>query len=413
MLKAADYQDAAIERFMEYFTTWILPAWGEKPANRLIDPSSQALPSLNFDNTPIESSFNMTSTNPNPTVRLSVEIGRTSAQNALDGFLRRNKGVDNTLDTSWKDSLQRSVLSDTAGYFGDMGIGFDLKPKLSDLVIANPRAIPADAKAYFVAVWRAREEQITRWQLIRRSILDLPNIHQDAPGIVSGLKAVDDFLAGYPPEVGNLISIVATDLVEPKKARVKFYCKVPAGATSADFAEVFEWLTLGGRMTALNNDRALLQNLFDLVHGVDSRNASCDNNQTHNHHPVHLDQYIHRTELAKTCVAPPQVAPCSVYFSLAGDSPEPTAKLILGAKYNSRTDAEIAEGVETFLRVQKWPRSFGSYGELVRGCFPGVPLDSRSDKLHTFVCLSRKEVGSDEWALQTYYNPLYYRYPRQ
>lgn len=229
---------------------------------------------------------------------------------------------------------------------------------------------------------------------------------------MSGLRAVDEFLAGYPPEVGNLISIVATDLTEPRKARVKFYCKIPAGATSADFEEVFKWLTLGGRITTLKNDKALLWNLFDLVHGVDSRSTGCDNNSTPNQ-PVDLDQYIRRTELAKTGAAPPQVAPCSVYFSLAGDSPEPTAKLILGAKYNSRTDAEIAEGVESFLREQKWPRSFGSYVELVRGCFPGVPLDSQSDKLHTFVCLSRKEVGSDEWTLQTYYNPQYYRYPRE
>lgn len=158
MLKAAGYQDSAIERFMEYFNTWILPAWGDKPRNHPFDPMSKAMPSLNFDNTPIESSFNMTSTKPNPTVRLSVEIDRASAQDALGEFLRRNEGVDKTLDTSWKDALQSSVLSDTAGYFGDMGIGFDLKPKLSDLVIANPRAIPADAKAYFVAVWRAREE---------------------------------------------------------------------------------------------------------------------------------------------------------------------------------------------------------------------------------------------------------------
>lgn len=355
----------------------------------------------------------MTSTKPNPTVRLSVEIDRASAQNALGEFLLRNEGVNRTLDTSWKDSLHGSVLSDTAGSFGDTGIGFDLRPQLSRYLLADyPQAIPADAKAYFVAVWKAREENTTRWQLIRRAILGLPHLHEDAPGIVSGLRAVDDFLAGCPPEVGNLISIVATDLVEPRKARIKFYCKVPAGSTSADFEQVFEWLTLGGRIAALKNDRALLQDLFDLVHGVDSRSAECDNDPTRTH-PADLDQYIHRTELAKTGLAPPQVAPCSVYFSLAGDSPEPTAKLILGAKYNSRTDAEIAEGIETFLREQKWPRSFGSYIELVRGCFPGVPLDSRSDKLHTFVCLSRKEVGRDEWTLQTYYNPLYYRYPRE
>lgn len=408
MLKAAGYEDSAIERFMQYFTTWVLSAWGDKPSDRPFEPSSKALPSLNFDNTAMESSFNITSTKPRPTVRLSVEIDRTSAQNALKEFVRRNSDVDSTLDMNWKESLQKSILSNTAGSFGDMGIGFDLSPKLSGSLLTNPKAIPADAKAYFVAVWKAREKNTTRWQLIRQSTLELPNLDQ-VPGIVSGLRAVDDFLSNYPPEVGNLISIVATDLVEPKKARIKFYCKVPAGSTSTGFEEIFNWLTLGGRITALRNDKALLQNLFDLVHGVDSRSGG---GGSPSGEAVNLDRYIHRTEMAKTGAAP-QVAPCSVYFSLAGDNPEPTAKLIIGAKYNSRTDIEIAEGVEKFLQQQKWPRSFGSYVELVQNCFPGVPLNSRSDKLHTFICLSRKNVGSDEWTLQMYYNPLYYRYPRK
>ncbi|KAI3400763.1 hypothetical protein diail_1972 [Diaporthe ilicicola] len=415
MLKAVKYQDAAIERFMQYFTTCILPAWGDQPQNRSFDPISKSQPSLNFDNTPIESSFNITSTNPNPTVRLSVEIDRNSAQNALDEFLRRNGGVDQKIDMSWTESLHRSILSDTAGSFGDMGIGFDLKPKLpGGLLTTDPEAIPADAKAYFVAVWKAREENMTRWELIRQSILDLPNLQKEAPGIVSGLRMVDDFLSGYPLDVENLISIVATDLVGPTKARVKFYCKVPAGAASADFAEVFEWLTLGGRITALKNDKALIQRLFDLVHGVDSRSTAGDDDNPTTRAAADLNRYIHRTELAKTGAAQPQVAPCSVYFSLAGNSaPEPTAKLILGAKYSSRTDLEIAQGVERFLLEQGWPCSFGSYVELVRGCFPGVPLDSREDKLHTFICLSRKGSGSDEWTLQTYYNPLYHHYPRE
>lgn len=408
MLGAAGYGNSAIEHFMQYFTTWILSAWGDKPSDRPFDPSSKALPSLNFDNTAIESSFNITSTKPNPTVRLSVEIDRRSAQNALEEILRRNMAVDSTLDTNWKESLNRSILSNTAGAFGDMGIGFDLRSELSGDLLTNPEAVPADAKVYFVAVWKAREKNITRWQLIRQSILKLPNLDQ-APGIVSGLRSVDDFLSDYPPEVGNLISIVATDLVEPKKARIKFYCKVPAGSTSADFEEIFKWLTLGGRITALRNDKALIQNLFDLVHGIDSRSGGGDSPSDET---VNLDRYIHRTELAKTGAAP-QVAPCSVYFSLAGDNPEPIAKLIIGAKYNCRTDIEIAEGVEKFLQQQKWPRSFGSYVELIQNCFPGVPLNSRSDKLHTFICLSRKNVGSDEWALQMYYNPLYYRYPRK
>lgn len=334
-------------------------------------------------------------------MRLSVEINRVSAQHALEELLRRNRRIDNTLDTSWKESLHGSVLSNTAGFFGDLGVGFDIRPELSGRFLSNPDAVLADAKANFVAVWKAKEENITRWQLIRQAILDLSNLHE-APGILSGLRAVDDFLSGYPPGFGNLISIVATDLAEPKKARIKFCCKVPAGCTSADFVETFKWLTLGGRITNLQNDRALIK-LFDLVHGVDSRDDDGD-------YPfgktVSLDRYIHRTELAKTGM-PPQVAPCSVCFSLAGDNPEPTAKLIIGAKYNSRTDREMAEGIDKFLQEQKWPRSFDSYAELVQNCFPGVILDNRSEKLHTCVCLPCKDTGSDEWTLQTYYNPLY------
>lgn len=408
MLNAANYEDAAIERFMQYFTTWILSAWGAKPRSRSYNAISKAVPSLNLDNTAIESSFNITSTKPDPTVRLSVEINRASAQNALDEFLRRNRGVDNSLDTTWKESLHGSVLSNTAGFFGDMGIGFDIRPELSGELLTNPDAVPADAKANFVAVWKAKEKNITRWQLIRQAILDLPNLHE-APDILSGLRAVDDFLSGYPPEFGNLVSIVATDLAEPKKARIKFYCEVPTGCTSADFAETFKWLTLGGRIATLQSDKAPIKKLFDLVHGVNGRD---DGGDYPSGNPVSLDRYIHRTELVKTGM-PPQVAPCSVCFSLSGDNPEPTAKLIIGAKYNSRTDIEMAKGIDRFLQEQKWARSFGSYVELIQNCFPGVPLDNRSDKLHTFVCLSRKNTGSDEWTLQTYYNPMYHRYPRK
>lgn len=408
MLNAANYEDAAIERFMQYFTTWILSSWGAKPRSRSFNPISKAVPSLNLDNTAIESSFNITSTKPDPTVRISVEINRVSAQNALDEFLRRNRRIDKTLDTSWKESLHESILSNTAGFLGDMGVGFDISPELSGGLLTNPEAVPADAKANFVAVWKAKEKNITRWQLIRQAILDLPNLHE-ASGILSGLRAVDDFLSGYPPEFGNLISIVATGLAEPKKARIKLYCKVPAGCTSADFAETSKWVTLGGRITTLQKDKGLIEKLFDLVHGVDSRD---DGGDYPSGNTVSLDRYIHRTELAKTGM-PPHVAPCSVCFSLASDNPEPTAKLIIGAKYNSRTDREIAEGIDKFLREQKWPRSFGSYAELVHNCFPGVPLDNRSDKLHTFVCLSRKNPVSDEWTLQTYYNPLYHRLSTQ
>lgn len=114
---------------MQYFSTWILSSWGAKPRSRSFHPISKAVPYLNLDNTAIESSFNITSTKPDPTVRLSVEINRVSAQNALDEDLRRNQRIDNTLDTSWKESLHGSVLSNTAGFFGDMGVGFDIRPR--------------------------------------------------------------------------------------------------------------------------------------------------------------------------------------------------------------------------------------------------------------------------------------------
>lgn len=431
MLMAARCQEPAIQCFMEYFINQIPQAWCFKSSQSRIDPE-QPLPTLNSDKSPIETGFNISAKNTNPAVRLLAEVDHTSAKNALDWYCRRNRWGPVVYAMPWVNSLYRSLmrgLKDGSCFFGDVRVAFDIRHTLRrHSVVGRPVPIPADTRAYFVATIMAQHEGITRWEMIRRSILGLPDVQSEAPEVVSGVGMVDDFLAGYPPEAGDLMFTVDVEPVDPRNARVGFSCTVPAGETAPDFKEVWKWLTLGGRITALKNDKALFQTFFDLVHGVDSKEAagepmvidsesSADSDSSvesdssvDSDRSIDLDSYIDRAE---TSTAPPQVAACSIDFSVRGGVSEPRATLRLETKYNSRTDIETAEGIEAFLLSQEfWVPLPGPYPELVLHCFPGIPLDRREDKVHSSVSLGRQGKYNDEWVLQTGYNPLYYDYAR-
>lgn len=284
ILRTMNYDNEAIHRFLQYFMFEIPPSWGFRTTKHSTAPH-QTAPSLNLDTSPVKIGLTFTSKQPNPIdrppVRVIAEVDHLTARIALRNYCRRNDFHIVHYNMGWPTSLYGSIMRGAGStFFGDVRVGFDIRPALrrrESQIFPPPKPgpIPVDATVYLLATRKAQHQGVTRWALIRQAILDLPGIDDERyqmRRISSGVQMVDDFLAGYPPEFGNLISIVDVGPEEPDKARIGLTFTIPAGATTPDFEEVWNWLTLGGRITKQEgiNDRVFTQAFYDWVHGVDT-----------------------------------------------------------------------------------------------------------------------------------------------
>ncbi|KAG8168284.1 hypothetical protein KVR01_003973 [Diaporthe batatas] len=378
---------------------------------------NQCVTRLNPDSSPIEISVNFTSVIPNPVdrppVRVIAEVDHLTGQKTLEEYCRRNTFGNIDYQMDWPNWLYGSVMKGSGStYFGDVRLGFDIRRAVRPEMGSKPQypgPIPADARVYFA--------------LVKKSILTLPGLYDNTlqmRRILSGVNMIDKFLAGYPPEFGNLLSTVDIGPEEPARACIGLSFTVPAGATSADFREPWKWLNLGRRITEVRKDRKNMLSFirfFKRIYGGSGLNApdlaGGNNDGGLAGNAVDLGSYIERFERLKAGTFIPQVAPCSVHFTIATDSPEPRATLRLDVLYNSNTDLEVARRYRGFLLthtrhdLQDWHGWPAPYLDIVKNLFPGMPHNAR---VHNSLSLCRQEGPNNrEWSVRASYNPHYFQ----
>ena len=170
-------------------------------------------------------------------------------------------------------------------------------------------------KVYYLLCFAAALESKTRWQVVRLAIRQLPGIDAQ-PNILHALGIMEEYLAGKPKDWENGARYLATDFVEPEKARLKIYLRVLGDM----FDETWDYYMLGGRITELDEDKDRFHDLIELTSGSES--LMCD---------VRRSTHVKRKAT-------------TMYFSLSADSPWPTPKLNIYPANFAANDESIIRG---------------------------------------------------------------------
>lgn len=139
-----------------------------------------------------------------------------------------------------------------------------------------------------------------RCDTICQAIQQLPNI-AFFPNILHSLKLMSDFLNSKPESWKDGARYLATDFVAPGKARLKIYLGYPGESLD----EIWDYYTLGGRIPAIKEDKALFHDMITLT-GTGADNGRKNPN-------LGFTDYRRK----RTCI----------YFSLSPDNPAPAPKL--------------------------------------------------------------------------------------
>ncbi|KAI1074117.1 tryptophan dimethylallyltransferase-domain-containing protein [Whalleya microplaca] len=410
MLDVAQYPPDTQARFLSFYLEQICPLFGDPPARK--NANSWLRSSLSWDGTPIEYSFDFKETGGLPDVRFSIDLApvrplnksaplsTAPSQKLLDTFISRNNP-----DTLWYLSLrdyfrlstamkstpeeQLALMSQACQPSQEM-VAFDIHRTAKT---PSPAAIPASAKVYYRPCLLAAERKTTRWQVIAEAIRQLPALDEN-PGIVSSLELIESFLRSQPKYCEEYARFVATDLAEPKKARIKIYI----GCREQTFEGVWDWLTLGGRVTIFNeDDKEKIRELYHLVRGDLGEHNVLANGALSSTSDASLkpaqdtaqrlareltsrqfsDEFLGNDE-SSTRKAPPsenpglsahlgpgakQISveeakksrpPVICYYSLQGDESEPIPKLNINPLAIAESDAAVAQGFEQWFQNNGW-----------------------------------------------------------
>ncbi|PYI24901.1 aromatic prenyltransferase [Aspergillus indologenus CBS 114.80] len=421
-LSEAAYPAEIQARFLHHFRAIICPHMGRRmyPGG----PKSTICP----DGSPFHCSFEFKESQPEVVVRCSLDL-RTGYRQQAHG---QEQGPDATqqviaqlgphlahFDRRWFDSLSQSLGStDVSGgaerqttlFSGSSSsssssstarattvVGFDVHRTRTD---AAP-LLPANLKVTHFAAAAAARNGITPWAALRTSILQLPAI-ETHPNFLRGLELLETYMTTTTPsptfpgkpaapayQAGALA--LSTDLTAPPptQARLKLYLFPP----SDDFAAVWDYYTLGGRIPGLEGDRGKFAALMMLLYGSTSPSPTTS---TDGGGPARLTR---RRIL--------------MYFSLSAHCPYPDPKIYFYVPDpNGATDESYLRGLDRWLEDHGWASGDGHDGkrrrplvERVRACFDHRPL---SQGTGIFLCVGLGRKGNDrdgELSMQVYLTP--------
>ncbi|KAA8642473.1 uncharacterized protein ATNIH1004_011418 [Aspergillus tanneri] len=247
-----------VERFMfqslepESSASETLPYWwltSGRDLSRMLQeaqyPEDTQRHGVGWDGNPFEYGFELKSSGKDQAVRFVVDVSPLRPADdtnpldiknfevVLDALSKKTPGFDDTWYTSlrkWfvhshRSTAEQKDLVAQAGYQMPMILGFDIGCHLP-----IPDAIPVMAKVYFPPCFTAVAEGITRWEAVRR---------------------------GTRREYENGPRYLATDFVTTEKARLKIYMRHPAES----FDDIWDYYTLGGRISDLDEDKEKFREL--------------------------------------------------------------------------------------------------------------------------------------------------------
>ncbi|KAK7737389.1 hypothetical protein SLS53_006694 [Cytospora paraplurivora] len=395
MMAVAAYPEETQHSFLSYYHDAICPLLGSAP--NATDPNHSK--SWTWDGSTHEYSFEFKKGEANrPEVRFVLDVSRLRPVDAanpltplpsdvlIETFASRTPGFDNTWYRALKRSFdcshlpaeeQRRLVAE-AGHMSPILVGFDIARS-----IPAPATLPIVGKVYFLPCFAAAAKKITRFESICAAIRALPGI-DERPNILLALSAVEDYLATKPTDWANGARFLATDLVSPAKSRLKVYLRCPL----TNFDDIWDFFTLGGRITGLQDDKEKYRDFIDLLGGVDSSDSS-DRMETAN-----------RRKLT------------TMYFSLDDRYPIPSPKVAFCARNFAKNDAVVAQGLDAWMTKYGWTGELSSVEGRVASVFGHRTLDANAG-IFTFIGLARKDLSKRDLSIQTYMCPELYSSPRR
>lgn len=330
MMAVADYPEEAQHTFLSFFRDTISPHLGSRP------DSTSGRSGVGWDGNPFEYSFELKGTSSTPSVRFVVDftqlrptdtdypLSTTGTQEVVDELAKKTPGFDDTwyrnlvkwFTYSHLDSNEQKTLAAKTGYQTSMILGFDIhrNPSLNG-------GLPVMGKVYFPPCFAAARQGKSRWQIVRSAIRQLPEI-DSYPNILHSLDMIEEYLAEKPKDWEDGVRYLATDFVEPRKARLKIYFRF--GGDSFD--DIWDYYTLGGRIQGLDEDKDKFRELVELTRGS----------------ALMKDDARPFTNVARKATA--------IYFSLSADNPRPAPKINFYPANFAINDEVIVRGLDYWLR---------------------------------------------------------------
>ncbi|KAI1366445.1 aromatic prenyltransferase [Xylaria arbuscula] len=330
MMSVAEYSQEARRQFLDFFRDTIIPRLGSRP------DSTSGRSGMAWDGSPFEYSFELKGSSSTPSVRFVVDLARlrpsdidfplntSNTQRVIDVLAQRIRGFNDT----WHQSLlkrfthshlgseEQRVLAAKAGHQSSMMLGFDIHRQP-----APHSELPVMGKVYYLPCFAAAHENTTRWQVVRSAIRELPGILHAQPNTLHALAMIESYLAGKPLDWEDGARYLATDFVEPGKARLKIYLRMLGDA----FEDIWDFYTLGGRIAGLEEDKDTFRDLIELTSGRDSLTCAARRS-------------THVRRKATT-----------LYFSLSADSPSPAPKMCIYPANFAANDGSIIRGLDAWL----------------------------------------------------------------
>ena len=419
MLSAADYPKDVRHCFLSFYQNTICPQLGNRP------DQTSAKSGLTWDGSPFEYSFELKSSTRSQTVRFAVDLSQLrpgdkaiplnigSVQKVVNSLAERTPGFSDTwyraliqyFDCSHLDASKQQALVAKVGYQTPVMLGFDIYSRF--LV---PGQLPALVKVYFTPCFVAEARGVTRWQVVSQAVRQLPDI-RCYPKVLKSLDLIEKYLSDKPKHWEDHARYLATDFVAPGKARLKIYMRYP----SQSFDEIWDYYTLGGQITGLEDDKEKIRDMINLLGGTSYYSKTGEQSR--------MDYSLYTRVRRKATV---------IYFSLSPDSPYPTPKIYFYPSSFAANDKVIAQGLDTWLKKYKWYDGEKSIEEQVKNTLYVLFLPSiwilrllltKYNSIHrkldektgifTFIAIGRKEDSNKkDLSIQVYVSPELYENPR-
>ncbi|KAI4171644.1 MAG: hypothetical protein LQ343_004122 [Gyalolechia ehrenbergii] len=341
MLREANYPQEVKHQFLSYYKDTICPRLGHRPQDTSIKSG------VVRDGDPLTYSFELKGSTRNQTVRFVVDVselrpvnktnplGITATEQVVNSLAERTLGFDDT----WYRALSRwFVMSDIpateqealvakVGHQSSVLLGFDIHHRVS-----SAQHLPILGKVYFPPCFLAAARGITRWQAIRLAMRQLPDIHS-YPNILQSFGQIEDYLSTKPRDWEEGVRYLATDFLGPAKARLKVYMRYAGDS----FDDIWDYYTLGGRISGLEADKEKFRDLMRLTSGGSHNTESGRQGQT--------------DQRSVTAVARKAT---TIYFSLSADNPSPAPKVCVYPANYASNDETIARGLDAWLQKYQW-----------------------------------------------------------
>lgn len=414
MMKVAAYPQATRNAFLSYYHDVMCPLLGAAPDAS--DPRQAK--SWTWDGSTHEYSFELTKGETHrPKVRFVLDVSclrPVDSANPLNlvptdmlihTFAGRAPGFDSTwyralrrfFDYSHLPRREQQSLVDQAGHSSPILVGFDITRHIPPASPApeQPSMLPVVGKAYFLPCFAAAAKGTDRFTTICQAIHALPDIGAH-PNVLSALACIEAFLATKPKDWAHGARYLATDFLAPDRSRLKIYLRCP----STDFDEIWDFFTLGGRISAFENDKQKYQDFIGLLGGSCSTSAAGSNDRAHDGMET-----ASRRKLT------------TLYFSLDDRYPVPAPKIAFCARNFASHDAAVARGLDEWLLKYGWrdhgddDDSRASVATQVSQVFEHRGLNEKAG-IFTFIGLARRDSAKRDLSIQVYMCPELYESPR-